>query len=185
MIELFSLDRVQKTPGKFDRKKLAWMNGEYIRKATPDRLVDAFHSFNQVTDFPLKKATDAQLRELLAMYQERMATLAEMAENSRFFFEEPAYDAKAVDKHIKNNNGVDYLKQIHALLTPVTDWTAAGLAAPMEAMLAIGSAESGKRGAAAQPLRVALSGGPVSPPMTETVVLLGREKTLERIARFL
>jgi glutamyl-tRNA synthetase len=119
------------------------------------------------------------------MYQERMATIAEMAENSRFFFEEPAYDAKAVEKHIKNNNGKEYLQQIKALLEPVTDWTATGLDAAMEAMLAIGSDGSGKRGAAAQPLRVAVSGGAVSPPMTETIVLLGREKTLGRIGRAL
>jgi glutamyl-tRNA synthetase len=185
MIELFSLDRVQKTPGKFDRKKLAWMNGEYIRKSTPDRLIAAIHSFNEVTDYPLKKATDTQLRALIGMYQERMATIAEMAENSRFFFEEPQYDAKAVEKHIKNNNGVEYLKQIHALLSPVTSWTADNLTGPMEAMLALGSEGTGKKGVAAQPLRVALSGGAVSPPMTETVVLLGREKTLSRIAAFL
>ena len=188
LIELFALAGVQKTPGKFDRKKLAWMNGEYIRKATLDRLVEAMHSFNEVTDFPIKQATDGELRALLAMYQERMVTLAEMAENARFFFEEPVMDPKAVEKHIKNNNGLGFLKEIQTILTPVTDWTLTGLADPMEKILALGMdaiGAAGKRGAAAQCLRVALAGGPVSPPLTETLALLGREKTLDRIERAL
>jgi len=98
MLELFSLEGIQKTPGRFDRKKLAWMNGEYIRKATLDRLADAVKSFCAVTETPLKQASRETLKEILAMYQERMVTIAEMAENARFFFEEPVYDVKANEK---------------------------------------------------------------------------------------
>jgi glutamyl-tRNA synthetase len=181
MIDLFCLDGIQKTSGKFDRKKLAWMNGEYIRKSSLDRLADAVDSFNQVTDYPIKHASREVIKELLAMYQERMVTLAEMADNARFFFEEPVYDSKAVDKHIKNNDGLNFLRQIRQILTPITDWTKTGLTEPMEHILALGE----KRGAAAQPLRVALSGGPVSPPLLETVALLGRDKTFARIEKML
>ncbi|MEI8196039.1 MAG: glutamate--tRNA ligase, partial [Phycisphaerae bacterium] len=106
---------------------------------------------------------------------------AEMAENARFFFEEPVYDAKAVEKHIKNNGGIAFLKQTKAILEPVTDWNLQTLAGPMEAFLALGE----KKGAAAQALRVAVSGGQVSPPLLETVALLGREKTLGRIEQML
>jgi glutamyl/glutaminyl-tRNA synthetase len=183
MLDLFSLDGIQKTPGRFDRKKLAWMNGEYIRKATLDRLIDAMESFNAVTDFPIKQASRDTLKEILAMYQERMVTLAEMAENARFFFEEPVMDRKAVEKHIRNNNGIAVLQQVKALLEPVPHWTAESLAAPMESVLAIGVDAGGKRGSAAQPVRVAISGGPITPPLLETLVLLGREKTLARIDR--
>jgi glutamyl-tRNA synthetase len=129
----------------------------------------------------MKHASREVIKELLAMYQERMVTLAEMAENARFFFEEPVYDPKAVDKHIKNNDGLNFLRQIQQILTPITDWTKTGLTEPMERILALGE----KRGAAAQPLRVALSGGPVSPPLLETVALLGRDKTLNRIENML
>ncbi|HVS72163.1 MAG TPA: glutamate--tRNA ligase [Phycisphaerae bacterium] len=183
MLELFSLDGIQKTPGRFDRKKLAWMNGEYIRKSSLERLADAVESFNAVTDFPLKQANRDMLLELLAMYQERMVTLAEMAENSRFFFEEPATDAKALEKFVRNNGGMEFLRHIRAILEPVTDWTKTGLTEPMERILALGVDTGGKRGAAAQPLRVALSGNTVTPPMLETIALLGREKTLARIDR--
>ncbi|HVT79150.1 MAG TPA: glutamate--tRNA ligase [Phycisphaerae bacterium] len=183
MLRLFSLEGIQKTPGRFDRKKLAWMNGEYIRKATIDRLADAVESFNAVTDTPLKNASREVIKELLAMYQERMVTIAEMADNARFFFEEPVYDPKAVDKHVSNNGGIDFLRAIQSILGPVTadQWNKTGLAEPMDRVLALGE----KRGAAAQALRVALSGGAVSPPLLETIALLGREKTLARIEKSL
>lgn len=182
MLELFSLDGIQKTSGKFDRKKLAWMNGEYIRHTTLDRLLEVLELFNAVTDYPIKRADRATQRDILAMYQERMVTLAEMAENARFFFEEPVMDPAAVEKHVRNNNGKAFLEQIKTILAPVGGpWNKENLAAPMERLLALGE----KRGAAAQPLRVALSGGAITPPMLETLALLGREKTLVRIDRAL
>ncbi len=150
MLELFSLEGIQKTPGRFDRKKLAWMNGEYIRKASLDRLVEAVESFNAVTDTALKHASPEMLRELLAMYQERMVTIAEMAENARFFFEEPVMDAKAVEKFVKNNNGVVVLREILGLLAPVAGpWTRENLAGPMEGVLAIGMEAGGSGGGGA------------------------------------
>lgn len=181
MLQFYSLDGIQKTPGRFDRKKLAWMNGEYIRKSSLDRLADAVQSFNQVTDTPLRGASREVIRELLTMYQERMVTIAEMADNARFFFEEPAYDAKAVEKHVKNNSGIEFLLATQAILSavPPDQWNKPGLAEPMERVLALGE----KRGAAAQAIRVAVSGGSVSPPLLETVALLGREKTLQRIGQ--
>jgi glutamyl/glutaminyl-tRNA synthetase len=181
MLSLFSLEGIQKTSGRFDRKKLAWMNGEYIRKATLDRLADVVELFNAVTDTVLKKADRATIKELLAMYQERMVTIGEMADNAKFFFEEPVYDAKAVEKFVKNNGGIDFLRTIQGILTPVSaeQWNKAGLTEPMERVLTLGE----KRGAAAQALRVAVSGGAISPPLLETLTLLGREKTLARVAR--
>jgi glutamyl-tRNA synthetase len=123
------------------------------------------------------------LQELLAMYQERMVTLAEMAENARFFFAEPVMDARAVEKFVRNNRGVEFLNASLAILEPVGEgaWNKAGLAEPLERILALGE----KRGAAAQPIRVAISGSAVTPPLLETLALLGREKTLGRINRVL
>ena len=180
MLELFSFSGVQKTSGKFDRKKLEWMNGEYIRKASLDRLYAVLQEFNAVTDYPIKRADRATQRELLAMYQERMVTLGEMAENARFFFEEPTMEPKAVEKFIHNNNGKELLGKVKAILEPIGGhWTRESLTAPMEAILAL----TEKRGAAAQPMRVAFCGNTVTPPMLETLTLLGRDTSLARIDR--
>ncbi|MCL2646017.1 MAG: glutamate--tRNA ligase [Phycisphaerales bacterium] len=185
MLELFSLEGIQKTPGRFDRKKLAWMNGEYIRKASIERLVEAVASFNAVTDYPLKTASAEVVRELLGMYQERMVTLAEMAENSRFFFEEPRMDPKAVEKHVKGGNGMELLRASLEILKGVKEWTKLGLQGAHDRILELGVESGGKRGAAAQPIRVAVSGGAVTPPLLETLVLLGREKAIGRMERML
>ncbi len=182
LLDLFSLDGIQKTPGRFDRKKLAWMNGEYIRKASLDRLLEVLEQFNAVTDYPIKKADRSVQREILTMYQERMVTLAEMAENARFFFEEPTMDPKAVEKFITKNDGRTFLQSAQAILSAVGGpWSKDNIAAPLEQVLALGE----KRGAAAQPIRVAISGNSVTPPLLETLALLGRETTLVRMAKAL
>ncbi len=183
MVEMFGLEGIQKTSGKFDRKKLAWMNGEYIRRATVERLVEAMASFNAVTNFPIKRADEGTLRAIIGMYKERMATLAEMAEGSRFFFAEPAYDEKAVAKFVRTGNGVANLKEIKGILEAVgeAEWTMEGLTEPFERILAVGVDAGEKRGAASQALRVAVSGSAVSPPLTESIVLLGKAVTMRRI----
>ena len=181
MLNLFSLETIGKTSGRFDRKKLQWMNGEYIRSASEDQLAAAVHGFNQVTDYPLKEADDQTLRPILGMYQQRMATFAEMAENSAFFFREPEYDQAAGDKFLRRGEGHAMLTRIGELLGTASSWDAATLAPIMEEIIAMGE----KRGAAAQTLRVAISGGAVSPPLLESIVLLGREKTLSRIQQAL
>ena len=141
------------------------MNGEYIRKSSLDRLLEAVDSFNAVTDFPLKSAPRETLRELLAMYQERMLTLAEMAENSRFFFQEPLIDPKALDKFVKNNNGIAFLKESQALLSAVTDWSKTALAAPLEKILELGTAEGAGGGNAAPPPNPSASPSPAVPSL--------------------
>ncbi len=177
LLQLFSLGGIGKTNGRFDRKKLAWMNGEYIRAASPDVLLNALNGFLAVSDYPLAFADEALKRDLLEMYKERTGTFAEMAHNAVFFFNEPQYDAKALAKHVTTPEAQTFLSQSLALLEPVHDWTLSGLESAMEQILSLGE----KRGAAAQALRVALSGGPVSPPLLQTIVALGRDRTLSRI----
>jgi glutamyl-tRNA synthetase len=181
MLELFSLETIGKTSGRFDRKKLLWMNGEYIRQRGIDELLRDLAAFNAVTDYPIKHASEQQQRELLAMYQERTGTLAEMAENSRFFFEEPPMDPAAYKKHIESGNGMSVLQRIRELLAAVADWTKPGLSGVIENIIELGE----KRGSAPQTLRVAVSGGAVSPPLLETLCLLGRDTTLARIDKIL
>ncbi len=176
---LFSLDGIGKTNGRFDRKKLLWMNGEYIRRANTSTLTAAIANFNAVTDFPLKHASAAMTQNLIGMYRERIGTIAEMAENSRFFFGPPTYESKSVKKYLATAADAAHLRQVAAILGKVADpWTAESLSAPMERIIELGE----KRGVVAQILRVAVSGGAVSPPLLETLVLLGKETSMQRIA---
>ncbi len=175
---LFSLEGIGKTNGRFDRKKLLWMNGEYIRHSDDATLLRAMASFGAVTDYPIKAAPEPMLRNLLGMYRERMGTLAEMAENSRFFFGPPDYDLKAVKKFVGSETDRNYLREITRILSAIpSPWNSEKLNPPLETIITL----TEKRGAASQILRVAVSGGAVSPPLLDTLILLGRDVTLQRL----
>ena len=108
--------------------------------------------------------------------------MVEMAENSRFFYEEfVEYDAKSAAKHL-GADAKPVLTQVRGALAGVESWSAPAL---HDAVNAIADKLGVKLGKVAQPLRVAVAGGPVSPPIDQTLELLGRETTLARIDRAL
>jgi len=110
--------------------------------------------------------------------RERSKTLIEMAEGARFFFaDQVAYDEKAVAKHL-GEEGRGALTASAAALAELAEWTTEAIHGVIEAVAAAGG---WKMGQVAQPLRVAVSGTAVSPPIDQTLQLLGRDKSLARI----
>ena len=102
-----------------------------------------------------------------------------MAANSRYFFGETiALDEKAVAKHLTEEAKV-LLSKLQARLVALPDWTAAAVHAALEQLAAEQGVGLGK---VAQPLRVAVTGGTISPPIDFTLELLGRERTLARLS---
>lgn len=178
--ERFSVDRIGKTNAKFDREKLRAFNTEYIKTASRDRLKEVIRQFLAVTDYPLKLADEAMLDRMIELYQPRSRTLVEMAANSRFFFVDAVeYDSKAVEKVLKKEGGGAILAEIEARLAAVDPWTRDTLGKCLD-----GYAEEKqeKMGKIAQPIRVAVTGTTVSPPLYETLEVLGKERTLRRLA---
>jgi glutamyl-tRNA synthetase len=105
-----------------------------------------------------------------------------MAQASLFFFREfEQYDEKAARKNLTAESR-PLLSTVRAKLTELTPWAASGVHAVLEKVCVEAGVGLGK---VAQPLRVAVSGGAVSPPIDQTVALLGREMTLKRIDRAL
>ncbi|MCZ7645594.1 MAG: glutamate--tRNA ligase [Planctomycetota bacterium] len=122
---------------------------------------------------------DGWLKRVLALEQERSRTLLGLAENVRLFFEPPkSYDSKAVAKFLEKNDGWAHLEAARALLGAASDWSPAALE---QALNAYAESKGAKFGAVAQPLRVALAGVPVSPPIHDTLALLGKDEALRRI----
>ena len=112
--------------------------------------------------------------------RERAKTLREMAANSRFFFGDAVtLEAKAAEKHL-TAEARPLLAELRNRLAALPDWTAPAVHGVLEALAQEKSLGLGK---IAQPLRVAVSGGTVSPPIDQTVVLLGRARTLARLAQ--
>ena len=112
--------------------------------------------------------------------KERSKTLKDMAAASAFFFREPAwYEEKAAKKNLTADSK-PHLERMRAVLADLPEWTAASIHAQIEALAEQGGVGLGK---IAQPIRVAVSGGGVSPPIDQTLEILGREQTLKRLDR--
>ncbi len=173
LIELFDLAQVGKTSARFDQGKLDWLNGHYIRQASPARLARELKRFLAVDT-----ASGPDLEAVAASLQERSRTLREMADQARFFYVRPEeYDAKAVRKHIRPETWplVDaFVERIRALET----FDAASVHA---ALVEVCEQHGAKLGKLAQPVRILVSGRAVSPPIDQTLALLGREEALARI----
>ncbi len=186
MIDSFSLDRINKTAGRFDREKLLAMNTDYCATAAPDRLLAAFKDWAQVSGSHMASLDDATLVRLLEACK-GMRTLKDVDAKAGILFapdEVVQYDPAAVKKVLEKKDGAGYanLSKLLPLLEKLEPWTADAVDALIKQFC---ESESVGMGDAAQPIRVAVAGRPVSPGIGETLVLLGREKTLNRIKRCL
>jgi glutamyl/glutaminyl-tRNA synthetase len=185
MVQLFSLDRIGKSNPKFDRSKLLSFNTEAVAAAPADRLVRAFRDYLSVNpESPLNVSDDAALARLLQM-KKGFRLLREVDEASRFLFtadEQITYTPEAVEKVLNKQNGKSVLAELRPLLAGVSSWTAASLDGAVKGYAERTGLGLGK---IAQPLRVAVSGSTISPPIFESLEMLGRERTLARINRCL
>ncbi|HXG28427.1 MAG TPA: glutamate--tRNA ligase [Nevskiales bacterium] len=179
MIELFDITRVQQSPARFDLEKLVWVNHQYLKSAEPAVVAAEL-------DWHLKRlgvdvTGGPPLAEVVLAQRERCKTLVEMSEKSVFFYRDfERYDDKAAAKHL-NAETLPALRALQAALTGLTGgWDAAAIQGAVDGVAA---ALGAKLGAVAQPLRVAVAGNSVSPPIDQTLRLLGRERTLARVAR--
>jgi glutamyl-tRNA synthetase len=137
-------------------------------------------------DSPLNRASDEQLMKLLEM-KKGFRLLREVDEASRFLFVEDdavAYDADAVEKVLRKNDrqGIGVLKDVRDVLASVGDWSAQSIEHAIQQYC---DAKQLGLGKVAQPIRVAVSGGTISPPIFQSLEFLGRERTLARIDRCL
>ena len=187
MVQLFSIGGIGKSNAKFDRTKLLAFNTKAAETATPERLLAAFKDYLSVNpDSPLNRADDAALSRVLQM-KKGFRLLREVDEASRFLFvpdEQVGYQPDAVEKVLKKGDaqGLTVLRELRPVLAGVGGWTIAGLEGAVNPYCEQKGLGLGK---VAQPLRVAVSGGTVSPPIFESLELLGRESTLNRIDRCL
>ncbi|MCK6443584.1 glutamate--tRNA ligase [Elstera cyanobacteriorum] len=178
-ISLFDIADVGRAPSRFDFVKLANVNGHYLKEATPDRLLPAVVPIlADKLGRALTAAEEDLLLKALPGLQPRAKTLVELAEGALFYFKTRplALDAKAAGLMEKHR---DLVSQALTALAAQSDWTAPALEATIRALAEQASA---KLGDLAQPLRAALSGTSVSPPIFDVLELLGQSEACGRIA---
>ncbi len=187
LIERFDLDAVHKGGAVFDRERLEWLNGQWIRRLAPDDLVDRLRPFvareleaGRIDRMP----SDEELRALLPVVQERLPTLGAIGELVGFLWvDDLAPDpALLVPKRWDAATTRDGLAAAHEVIATVPEvvFEADELEPPLRRL----AEERGwKAGDLFMAIRVAVTGRTATPPLFDTLVALGRDRTLGRIAR--
>ena len=180
MIAAFVVRDINKGASALNLEKLLWLNQQHMIKAQPKDIVPQLRW--HLARIGIYSQDDALLEGIVLSQRERAKTLKEMAENSRFFFsEEITIDAKAAEKHL-TADAKALLGELRTRFASITEWSAPAVHAVLEGLANEKSLGLGK---VAQPLRVAVTGGTVSPPIDATLALLGQARTLARLDRAL
>jgi glutamyl-tRNA synthetase len=183
LVDNFSLERIGKTGAIFNRDKLDWMNGVYIRALTPEEFFEAVQPY-LMTDVDTGRAViedEEYVRKVLPLVQERVKKLNQVVELTRFFFvDELEYDPETlIGKKMDEEATVKALKAAQAKLQPLHSFDEESLEAvlrPLAPELEL------KTGQLFGVLRVATTGQTAAPPLFETMAVLGRERSMGRIA---
>ncbi len=178
LIDAFDLSRLTKSNSLFDRKKLVAFNTEHIKMTPPEKLREHLRDYLRVVDSPVLKADDELLARLIKICQ-GARTLADIEQKSRFLFTDAVeYDAKAVDKVLLKGDGLAILAIVRGKLAAMDQFSEEKIETMLRTLAEEKQLGLGK---VAQPLRVAICGNTISPPIFDSVQLLGKEKTLRRI----
>jgi len=178
-VEWFDLDAVGRSPARFDFDKLASLNAHYLRAAEDGRLVDLVHeTLAGRADLCLDAAARARIAAGMAGLKMRARTVVELAENAAFYAAKRPLALTPKAARLLTDEALDRLERLVARLPGDESWNAEALE---ERVRCFAEEEGVKLGAVAQPLRAALSGSTVSPPIFEVMAVLGRAETLARI----
>jgi glutamyl-tRNA synthetase len=182
LIDNFSLERIGKTGAIFNREKLDWMNGVYIRKMTPDEFFEAVQPYLMMDEAAGEAliSSEEYVRAILPLVQERARTLLEVIELTQFFFiGQPDYELDMlIGEKISRESAIPALKAAQQKLEPLSAFNADSL----EGVLRPLAAELGlKTGQLFGVLRVAVTGRMAAPPLFQTMAVLGKERCLRRI----
>jgi glutamyl-tRNA synthetase len=178
MCALFDIQDVNKSASAINPDKLAWINQQHLIKLPAGEVAGELRW--QLERLGVGTECGPALDSIVESQRERAKTLKEMALASRFFFEAPAtYDDKAARKNFSADS-LPLMAQARDALAALGDWTAAAIHGAIQTLAEQSGAGLGK---IAQPLRVAVSGGGISPPIDQTLAILGRGETIARIDR--
>jgi glutamyl-tRNA synthetase len=178
MIDNFSLDGLNKSASSFNTDKLKWVNQQYLMSSPLDRIVQLVRQRLDLLE--LVYDDDFEFATVVDLYRQRVFTINELVDSILYCFQDfTAYDEKAAQKVLKPA-ALEPLQRLLDLLVELDSWNAVSIhdvVAKVTAELEVGMGKVG------QPLRVAVTGGSFSPPIDQTVELLGKERSINRIQR--
>jgi len=184
LIEKFSLDKVGKTSAVFDIEKLNWLNGQYIRKALPERILDLAMPYLEKTYDSLpamaknKNGLDYLLKVIKCL-QDRLIIIPDIVHLSQYFFvEEIEYEKKAAEKYFADPKVPSILTKLKERLQKIEPFIKENIE---KVFKGLAEEEKLKLGAIIHPTRVALTGRAESPGMYEVIEILGKDRVIKRL----
>ncbi len=179
MIEKFSLKRAVKTSAQFNNTKMDWMNGQYIKSISVEQLSPYARGFFEKSGVDMTKISAEWLTSLVRLYHERFKTFQDLVNQTGFFFVNTIeYDTASVEKFLKKEGITNLLKEVLAAISQLESFDTKHLEDALRALttkLGVGFSKL------AQPLRVSITGRSVSAGIFETMELLGKEVSLQRL----
>lgn len=176
MVAAFDIADVNKAASAFNPEKLLWLNQQHLMRAEVAAILPHFKWHLQ--RIGMTNIDDAFASRVILAQRERVKTLREMAERSRYFFDDAlSFDTAAVTKHL-TPEARELLSVLTSRFELINDWNAAAL---HQCLHDFANERGLGLGKIAQPLRVALTGSTVSPPIDGTLELLGRDRVLARL----
>lgn len=166
-VRLFTLDRVRRSGPIFDLDKLEWINGVYIRSLKDKDLAHKIYEF-----FEGEYSQDL-VKRILPLVKTRIKTLKDFEALAGFFFKQISVDKRLLGRKYKQ-----HLKEAFAAIESVDDWSNKKVS---ETLLGVIQKNGFNTGDFFMDLRIAITGSKVTPPINESIVILGKEKTLHRL----
>jgi len=176
MIELFDIADINQSASAFNAEKLLWVNQQHIIATPVEKLGEQLIPYLVKAGLDPTEGPDSV--HVAEGFHERAETLQHMAVSARYCYEDfDAIEPKSVRKHLRPVI-LEPLRAARAQLATLEQWTREGIAQTIEKVAAKFEINMGKLG---QPIRVAVTGGSVSPPIDVTLCLVGQERTLKRL----
>ena len=176
MVRLFDIADVNQSASSFNPEKLLWLNRQHIMSMPAGLLGEALRPY--IARAGLDPAAGPDPADVAEGFRERADTLLHMAASARYCYEDfAAIDEQSAKKHLRPTI-LEPLTAARTRLAELDDWSRAAIHDSIEATAADFEINLGKLG---QPIRVAVTGGPVSPPIDVTLWLIGRERVLRRL----
>ncbi len=182
LISKFSLNRVQKSGARFDEKRLLWVNGQFIRRLTLDELGELAKEFWPAE---AKDADPNYKKQVLGLAQDRLKTLSDLS-SFGYFFAKPTPNLQLIanNKQLKklgDSQRQELLNEAVAKFADLSDWTPANIQQALNELL---ESTNQKPAILFGLIRIHLTWAPFSPQLDETIALLGKAETIDRLKKF-
>ncbi|MDD3679705.1 MAG: glutamate--tRNA ligase [Candidatus Shapirobacteria bacterium] len=175
LIKAFDYQKIQKQNAIFDIKKLDWFNGQYIRMKKDEELAQLLKPFAP------KEADEDLIKKIIPLVKERLARLSEFRGLAGFFFLSPEVSQSLLKENVRGNYK-NYLKEALLVIQSIKDWQEGEITRKLMALI---KKKSWQTGDFFMALRIVIAGSRHTPPINDSLVILGKEETIQRLQKFL